>query len=95
MEEIFNLPKDLKPTEILGVYRHDKVFTITFKRNGKLYGIKNVPHVEALPLILACKDDIRRRKNPDDRCEPWEAVDEEGVFSLKMYLSILESRRNG
>jgi hypothetical protein len=92
LTELDKLPKDIKPREIISIWRHGEVFNVTWRRGDKMYGVQNVSKHEAFPIILACKDEIRARKNPEDRVEHWEARDEEGNFSYVMYDSILKSR---
>lgn len=92
LKEVSSIPKDLKPREVFWISSSGYYFSITWKRGGEMYGCKHVPSPVAMVLIMNCKDEIRRRKDPDARIEPWEAYDSEGHFSFKLYCSILDSR---
>lgn len=92
IETVFVLPKNLRPREIFSITKHEQLFTITWRRDGRLFGCKNVEHSIAYPLIFACKDEIKSRKDPSDRVEMWECYDSDGCFSRNIYLSLLESR---
>lgn len=95
LTEVYSIPKDLRPREVKSIYRNGDFFSMVWIRGEKMFGCKNLKTPDVMPLIFACKDEIRKRPDPDDRVEHWECIDENGVFSFKMYISILESRKNG
>lgn len=95
LTEVYTIPKDLKPREVKSIYRNGENFSMVWIRNGEMFGCKNLKSLDVMSLIFACKDEIRNRPNPEDRIEHWECIDENGTFSFKMYISILESRKNG
>ena len=90
--EVFDIPKNLKANEVLSVVRMGNVFFFSWRRGGKLYACKNVDSSLAFTLIMALKEEIKKRNDPDDRVEGWECINEHGVFDFSIYCTLLKSR---
>lgn len=90
--EIYELPKDLRASEVSQIGRWDNVFQFNWYRAGRLFICRNVPSNLALTIIMALKDEIKKRKNPEERIEFWECDNEYGVFDNMIYERLLSER---
>lgn len=94
INEIYELPTNLKAYEVLNVTRSttNSKFSFVWKRNGNLYGCKNVMIHLAMPIIFKLKDEIAKRINIEDRIEYWECYDANGNYSIEIEKQLLSVR---
>ena len=95
LTEVFEVPRNIKASEIMSIRRSGEHFYFSWRREGKVFICRNLEAKLALTIIMGLKDEIKKRPDPEDRVEDWECQNEHGVFDFSIYCALLKSRNNG